>query len=207
MPRDIKIKSKKILIVEGEDECDIFNFWFEKLKIENVQILGIGGKTQLSQNLVLLKKDSDFDSVEEIRIIRDADENANAAFQSVCSSLRNATLPVPLSQNQSSATTLKPIIKVFIASNTNNKGSIESYFFNALTDEKRFPCVEEYFNCIKKYEGTVFLESKLEIAKVYVYLAGVPEYSRYRLGWTVSKGLWDLTKSAFKDLLTFISVW
>lgn len=207
MANSFKINSKKILIVEGGDECDIFEHWFKVLKISDVQILGIGGKTQLTENLGLLQKDSDFNNVEYIKIIRDADDNATAAFQSVCSSLRRFNYPTPTVVNTATSNTRRPIVSVFIANNSNGTGSIESYFCKSLSNDKRITCVESYFECVTEKEGTTFVDSKLDIAKLYVYLAGNPDYSRYRLGWTVKKELWDLSKSEFDELRNYISVW
>ncbi|MDI6793302.1 MAG: hypothetical protein QME81_10610, partial [bacterium] len=92
---EIKIKEKKILVVEGIDEKLFFSALISHLNLTGIQILPIGGKTQLRSNLKALQIPKDFASVISLGVVRDADEDAERAFQSVQDALRDAGLPFP----------------------------------------------------------------------------------------------------------------
>jgi len=197
-----KIEKSKLLIVEGNDEEEIFNYWLKQLNLNEIQVLAIGGKSNLTTSLELLKNDSNFNLVSNIGIIRDADEDLTSAFRSVNSSLRNNKLIPP--NDQKIYSTGNPKVKVLIASNDKNKGSIESYFVNSILATKEMPCVNKFFECIKNVVGTTPNENKIDVAKTYVYLAANPSYCRMRLSHSVLAGHWDLTHTAFKDLESFL---
>ena len=94
----IKIIKAKLLIVEGKDEKNIFEHWFERLGILDIQVLDIGGKDQLRNNLELLKSLSNFNTITHLAIIRDADQNEIGAFNSVCHALKSISLTPPSEQ-------------------------------------------------------------------------------------------------------------
>lgn len=95
MPKENEIRKTKLLIVEGNHERDFFDAWFFHLGITEIQVLPIGGKTQLAGNLKALVKQANFSSVVSLVIVRDADDNPVGAFQSVGSALKGVRLPVP----------------------------------------------------------------------------------------------------------------
>lgn len=68
-----KIDKQKLLIVEGRDEEEVFGALLENLMIYDIQIMGIGGKTQIRPNLKALITDPLFDQLISLGIIRDAD--------------------------------------------------------------------------------------------------------------------------------------
>jgi hypothetical protein len=101
MPKINDLKLPKVLIVEGNHERDFFTAFFAHLGRTDVQILPIGGKTLLSDNLLMLAKDADFPLVSTLVIARDADDqpgqagNHGGAFTSVVTALTRAGLPTP----------------------------------------------------------------------------------------------------------------
>lgn len=201
----IKIQKSKLLVVEGKDEKNIFDHWYQQLAITDVQVLPIGGKTQLKSNLEILKSLFNFNAVTHIAIIIDADQNETGAFNSVCHSLKSIGLNPP--SEQMVFTSNIPKIKVMIAKGTGNRGSVEDYFLNSVKEINKFKCVESYFDCIHENEGTIKSEEKIVIAKTYVYLASNPDFARYRLGESVKAGFWDLEDKAFVELKEFIKSW
>ena len=69
-----KIVRSKLLIVEGRDEEMFFDAALQDhLALADIQILPIGGKTKLTQNLSGLVNDLDFVTVQSLAILRDAD--------------------------------------------------------------------------------------------------------------------------------------
>lgn len=95
MPKENEVQFTKLIIVEGNHERDFFSAWLNHLNLTEIQVLPIGGKTRLAENLRPLVKQPKFSQVESIIIVRDADDNPDGAFQSVCSALSGVNLPVP----------------------------------------------------------------------------------------------------------------
>ena len=95
MAKENDVQKRKLLIVEGNHERDFFDAWFRRLGLTQIQILPIGGKTQLAMNLGLLVKRPNFAEVDTLVIIRDADDNPAGALQAVAAALAGAGLPAP----------------------------------------------------------------------------------------------------------------
>src|SRR5262249_43898583 len=73
-PGKVQVQQAKLLIVEGIDEVGFFEAALPNHPpLSEIQVLPIGGKTKLSQNLAALKNDAAFPSVRCLAIVRDAD--------------------------------------------------------------------------------------------------------------------------------------
>lgn len=136
----ISIKEAKILVVEGRDEEMFFSALMAHLGLADIQILPIGGKTQLRRNLKALKAAPNFTNVVSLGIVRDADTNATSAFQSVCGALRAANLSVP--EQILVATGTSPQVAVMILPNGKDPGMLEDLCLAAAADDSVMPCVE-----------------------------------------------------------------
>ncbi len=96
MAKAIQIESKIQLLVEGNDQRNFFEAFIKHLEIDDVQIHNFGGVPQLRDFLLALVDAPNFrEIVQSVGIVRDAEESAAAAFQSVQSSLRHAELTMP----------------------------------------------------------------------------------------------------------------
>ncbi|MGC8878302.1 MAG: DUF3226 domain-containing protein [Anaerolineae bacterium] len=92
----IEIKQPCLLVVEGKEEELFFEAFNRHLGLQKIQVLPIGGKDRLRETLKALVKSPGFsEKVASLGIIRDADTDPQAAFQSVCDTLRAAGLPIP----------------------------------------------------------------------------------------------------------------
>jgi hypothetical protein len=94
--RKSKLTTTRALIVEGEDDRAFFETLCDRLALTEIQVLPIGGKTRLTENLCALTQDPGFPALRSLLIVRDADDNPTAAFQSVCASLASAGFTPPL---------------------------------------------------------------------------------------------------------------
>jgi hypothetical protein len=105
------VSKQKPLIVEGRDEENFFTAALNHLAIADIQILGIGGKTNLASNLKALMNDIAFPTVTCLAIVRDADITATGsqttaatgAFQSVRAALTARELDCPAGHGTASA--------------------------------------------------------------------------------------------------------
>jgi len=197
----IKIEKSKLLIVEGEDENRFFNSLLSSMGIDSIQVLPIGGKTKIRENLSLIRKDAKFYVLESIGIIRDADDDPNSAFQSVCDSLEINSFSVPSVKHE--FTTEKPSIGVLILPGNNSKGALEDLCLISEKDNPVMVCVEQYFDCLKLKQGNV--PSSLGKAKIHVFLASKINDPTKRLGESAEAGYWNWNNENFLMIREFLT--
>src|SRR6266536_2324909 len=92
---NITIEHPSVLVVEGNDEERFFKALSNHLQITGIQVLGLGGKTNLRPNLRAMALTPNFKQVARLGVVRDADDNPDAAFRSVCDALIAAGLTAP----------------------------------------------------------------------------------------------------------------
>jgi hypothetical protein len=196
-----EIKRPKLLIVEGRDDELFFSAFCHHLGLNDIQVLHIGGKTKLPSHLKALKKATDFSRVTALGIIRDADEDANAAFQSVCSALQHAGLPIPPKPMTPSSG--RPRVSVMILPDNQSPGALEDVCLKALVGTPAMLCVGEFFCCLRRYNLPP--PRNLSKAKVLAYLTSMPEPDK-RLGESAQAGYWDQhwNHSVFDALRNFL---
>jgi len=125
----LKVTKEKILIVEGKDEENFLKALFKnisqlELQLKNIQIFPLGGMEKLSKTMIALVETSGWDSVKSIGLIRDADENAKSALDSIVQVLKDNNLPIPNSPSTFSKGS--PRTGIFIISDRKEKGELES---------------------------------------------------------------------------------
>src|SRR3989304_3874168 len=91
----IAISKPYLLVVEGQDEKRFFEAIISHLGLQNIQVMPIGGKTKLRENLRALVSAPGFAGVVSLGVVRDADNDPDAAFRSVTDALGAAELAVP----------------------------------------------------------------------------------------------------------------
>jgi hypothetical protein len=64
------IEKDRLLLVEGVDEVNFFHAFFKQTSIDNIQIISIGGKTQLKKKLTALCHLPGFNKITRIGIIQ-----------------------------------------------------------------------------------------------------------------------------------------
>lgn len=163
------ITKTKILLVEGQDECYLFAELLSELGLKNdIQVIEVGGKDKFRTKLLGLLAGSGFHRVVSIGIVRDADSNPHDAFRSVCSSLRGAKLPTPVTPLQ--PVTGPPQVTVMVVPDSDTPGMIESVCLSSVSDDPAMLCVEQYFQCLQAQRRTL-AENDVPKAWVRAFLA------------------------------------
>lgn len=203
MPSMITIDKPNLLIVEGKEDELFFEGLVKSMELQDIQILPIGGKEKLPKNLKALKSSPGFSKVISLCVVRDADQNPEDAFRSVCKALRISGLPAPkkpfeIISNNSSLNKLR--VGIMILPNANSPGKLEDLCLKSVEQERAIPCVERYFKCLE--ENGVLRAQDLSKAKVQVYLASKPK--TLRLGEAAKAGYWPLNDDAFLHLKKFL---
>ena len=164
--KPLTLSKAGLLLCEGEDEVSFFNAWFLELGITNVQVVAYQGKTKLAQFLSDLTKVSGLSQVNRMAIIRDADENATAAQQSV----QHAVEAAP-----ASIRSLNP--PVFVLPGDGKQGALESLWLASLATDLLAPCIDEFFRCIQSkgwQPSEVFAKNDKAKAQLWIATKDIP---------------------------------
>ncbi len=172
-----RITQRKLLVVEGNDERLFFQALLESAHLADIQVMPIGGKTKLRASLATLVKTPGFDEVLSLGVTRDADNDAGAAFQSVCDALRAVNLVPP--SIQLSPGTGKPKVGVMILPGQGQPGMLEDLCIRSIESGPSMACVNEYFGCLE--QKGLPPPRNMSKAKVQAFLASTEEPGK-RLG-------------------------
>jgi len=194
------ITHKKVLAVEGKDECNFFKALLDDMGITEYQIYDIGGKQEFKTKIPALVKtsDLDFDKVEVFAIIRDADDNHEGAFKSISSIVKKAGLKEPLKVDTFGDG--NPKVGIFIMPGNSENGMLEDLCLQTVEDKPVMKHVDHYIDCVQKIEDGPKIIAK---AKAQVYLASKP-VTVYSVGLGAQKKYWDFTSNTLNDLKEFL---
>ena len=193
------IKSGFQLLVEGNDQRNFFDAFTGHLSITNVQIQNFGGTNELGRFLRAFAKTSNFQIVQSLGIVRDAETCAINAFRSVQSSLKNAGLPEP--NSPAIRTLTKPAVTALILPVDYPSGMLETVLCKSFAETPVDRCIDDFFKCVK-------LSSKVTIknpdkARAHAYLTTKPK-SHVSVGVAAKKGYWDLDHNVFSTVRGFL---
>lgn len=194
------IKESKQLLVEGRSDEEFFKALMRNMGIEGIQIQRYEGKNRLRNFIERFRSQSNFKMVVSLGIVRDADNNAKSAFQSVCSALRNAGLSHPKQPESFEGT--KPRIGVLVLPDANTPGMLETICLRSVTDDPAMKCVDEYLNCVQEQLG--YLPKTIDKAQVQAFMASRPE-TVWQLGEAAQKSYWQLNHPTFDHVKRFMN--
>lgn len=198
-----EINKSRVLAVEGKDEEYFFRAFIRHLSLTDIQVVPMKGKSSYRSKVEGVTKLPGFaDKATGLGLVRDADNDRNAAFQSVCDALGALGLPVPASPLELERCNGCQVIVLIIAPGGRESGILEDVCLEAVESEPAMACVEQYFGCLQE-ELTLPSGSNLSKAKVQAYLASKPEPDR-RTGIGAEKGYWRFESEAFEDVETFL---
>lgn len=198
-----EITKSKLLLVEGKDEIAFFQSLLKKYNLrDDTQIIEAGGVERFKSELPALINRTGFsDNVTSIALIRDADTNFDAAFQSACAVLANNGFSVPQkAQNFSNEGEIK--VGIFIMPGTPEDGTmLEDLCLKTKCEDPVMNCIDQFFECVKS--NVTEPPRNLAKAKVQVYLATKPKIVN-SLGLGAQKSYWDLDHHCLLDLKNFL---
>ncbi len=195
----IQITEPNLLLVEGKDEENFFGALIEHLGLQKIQVEGIAGKSQLPGNLEVWTKTPGFKELVSLAVVRDADQNADNTFRSVCGALNGVDLPVPEAALVPSGG--DPQVTVMILPVGSVSGALEDVCLNAVEQDPAMGCVDKYFRCLKR--ELACLPRNMSKAKVQAFLASRPKEGK-RLGEAACARYWPFDHQAFAEIKTFL---
>lgn len=195
------INQPKQLLVEGVDDSEFFRALLKRLAIFDIQIQNIRGKDNLRNFLTLLVSDTNFsDSVQSVGVIRDADEDASAAFASVGSLLEAVALNKPNQVGKISSG--QPRTGIYILPGLEaNSGMLEDLCLNMIETDEAIVCVEQYFQCLISQE--IQLPKNFSKAKMTAFLASKPKL-KTQVGYAMDQDYWNWEHPCLDPLKDFL---
>lgn len=194
-----EIVKRNLLVVEGRDEELFFEAFLKHLALQNIQIMGIGGKEKLRPNLKALVLSPRFSEVISLGIVRDANSDPRAAFQSIRDALQDVNLPLPNGPLLIAGSSPRVIVMILPAESA--PGALEDLCLQAVNDDAAMPCVAEYFRCLQ--QQSVPAPRAISKAKVQAFLASRQEAGK-RLGEAAQAGYWPLEHNTFAQVKDFL---
>lgn len=189
---------KKIIVVEGQDEVYFLDALLRNMKITDMEVREVGGKQQFKDKLPALVRMSGFSDVEVLAIIRDADNNAAAAFKSISNILKKEGLKPATEVTQFSEGS--PKIGIFIMPGNSDAGMLEDLCLKTVENHPAMDCVQLFANCISELEEA---PNNIVKAKAQAFLAAMPKDVN-SVGVGAQKGYWNFNSEELNDLKSFI---
>lgn len=202
---------RKVLLVEGRDEELFLQAMLKHLGIRDVQTFEVGGKDQFHVKFPGILGTTGFDGVTLYGVVRDAEDDADATFASVCGMLRKHHEPVP-QQPMQFETNGRRTVGVFIMPGNAKSGMLEDLCFASVENH---PVAKEAIIYIGALEVVLPVRTSAHSdeaicfpkcrpkAKAKAFMAGL-EQDVYNVGRAAEKGYWDFDHAAMADLRTFL---
>ena len=194
------IESEIQILVEGNDQRNFFEAFISHLALANIQVQNFGGVDQLRDFLEGLVDVTGFQAVKSVGIVRDAETSAQAAFQSVQSSLSNAGLPVPNQPERRAGSS--PAVTVLILPGNNRPGMLETLLNETFANTPVDDCINAFFGCVEDASGVLL--QRPHKARAQAYLATKPE-PHLSVGVAAKRDYWDLNHPVFDQLRQFLT--
>ncbi len=198
-----QIHKSKLLLVEGNHEKDFFDAWLRFLKRNDIQVMTFEGKTAFKGFIRLIVKQSEFQSVVSMLIIRDADNDPNSAFDSIRGNLKNIGLPFPENTWTFTQDTI-PKVGIAILPSEGKNGALEELLLQIVIDD---PILEKSYQFID--DAIMILNEtgyrnpppfhRLGKARIHAFLATF-EYPDRDQGKSALAGIWDFQNRSLGPL-------
>lgn len=195
----VPIEQSNVLVVEGKEEVFFFEALIKHLGLQNIQIMDMKGKTRLRARLKALASSPRFADVISLGVVRDANKDPIAAFQSVRDALQAVGLAAP--ERPLVPAGHSPQVMVMILPEEGAPGMLEDLCLRAVVQDPAMLCVEQYFQCLQQ-QG-LSLPHNTSKAKVQVFLASREEPGK-RLGEAAQAGYWPWGDESFEQVRAFL---
>ena len=217
---DVEVRFPLQVVVEGTHDAGVLEALCSRLGMSEIDVQPIGGKTRIRENLAVLAKepkviDMAAAGVLALGVVRDADDDADAAFTSVRDALIFAGFPAPKTPEDGAIGQLtvdgvaigEVRVSVMILPGAGVQGCLESLCVGAMAGHAKAECVEQFFACLESLgeppPGNRASPAKMAKAHVHAYLSTMPDPD-LPVGFAALKGYWPLDHPAFDPLKQFL---
>lgn len=190
----------KFVFCEGGDDLAVITGVASSIGLGDIHVEPFQGKDKLRNFLRDVQTRPEFSRnlVTAVGIVRDADDNGGAAFQSVRDALIANGFKGPDKNGGFVANGIRT--GILIVGPRDGKGMVEDLCLNSVSDRPEFPCVDDYFNCITQKSKRKDFSSK---AKLRAWMAAQEDFDLY-IGKAAEKGYWPWENPAFDPIREFL---
>lgn len=192
-----------LVMAEGPGEARFLSCLFEALGLphDQFEFRDYGGKDNMRNVIGAIVKMETFKKVRAVLITRDANQNPDAAFQSIQGALKANNLPVP--QKPGILVEGPPCVAVWIFPDNTSPGELETLCKEALRNHPAAICVDDYLVCVKQKAPQAAVDG--DKAWVYAFLAAVQRRPERRLGERSSQELCSWNLSVFDPFAQIVN--
>jgi len=199
--KTLAIQQPHLLLVEGKEDIVFFEPFIQHLNL-SIQVIQAEGNAGFGGTLDALRRLSEYDTVQAIGIVRDADDDPEQAFQDVCEKIRKEGFPLPPAILK--PTNTRPAISILIVP-PDKEGTgrmLEDLLFEAVKSDPAGVCINEYFQCL--HESKIVTNPK-QVAKVKVNAFLATRYNPADpLTKIVATQYWNFDSPIFNKVKTFL---
>lgn len=198
----IQIAATKVLLVEGKDEKHFFEALLKSLSLTNpsVSVISVDGKGNFKHQIDALVQGPDFNAIQLLGIVRDADQEHDSAFQGLVELLKKYKLNRPSFPNTFSEGGT-PRVGIFLMPGNNSEGMLENLCLRSVAETPLMECVESFMQCaISKTTTLPRIEAK---AKAHAYLSLMTE-TVGSVGLGAKQGYWNFDHECMATLIDFV---
>jgi hypothetical protein len=190
----------KFVFCEGGDDFEVISRVATSIGLNVIRVEPFLGKNKLREFLRAFKTRPELtrNEIASIGIVRDADDDGNAAFQSVRDALLANGFKAPDQNGGFAVNGIKT--GILIVGPNDGRGMVEDLCLNSVSGRPEFPCVDEYFRCIAQKSNRNQFSSK---AKIRVWMASHVDYD-LRVGKAAAAGYWPWESAAFNPIKEFL---
>ena len=200
MAKNEEIEESRLVLVEGADlEYFLAGLLFHHGMRPGFQIFDFGGVDELRPSIKAFAAAPDFDRVDSLAVIRDAEGGPEAAERSVLDAVRDAGLNPPPEPGEFSDP--KPAVGTYILPNNEDPGMLETLCLNAVQEDPMMGCVDDFIDCL---DDIGEIPSPEEKARAYSFLATRNPPARL-VGEGAHQGHWNLDHEAYEPLVDFLN--
>ena len=204
MARLIRIRESIQILVEGKSPQNFFDAFARHLRLPNMpQIQDFGGVSELRGFLGSFVRTPKFDTGNSIGIVRDAEECAASAFQSVTNSLLHAGLPAPEAPGEIGAHSSSGLaVRVLILPGDGKPGMLETLLCRSIADASANRCIDDFLDCANSLPNSAIRTPDKARAQIDLATQPLPQVS---VGVAAKKGYWRLDHEAFAKVRSFLT--
>lgn len=195
-PTPVPLTLSKVLLVEGSTPLHFFEALLQDIGIaDQIEIRDFRGIRQLKSAVHALASSAEFKTlVDSVGVIRDAEDDRDAAYASARHALDTAGLD---SSNPDVSTA------IYILPDDQNPGMIETLCLDAIRSDAVFSCIEQFFECAEA-QGAVLPSGVVRAKNIaQAYLATREEVQLFP-GIAAYRGYWPWDSDVFDNVKAFL---
>jgi hypothetical protein len=167
--RTFEIVKSILLLVEGQDDQELFAAIGAQMGVDDLQIIDMGGKTNWNKKIAGIVSGPPFEKVKALRLARDADGDFSAALASLSDALARNGLPTASSQLTVATDGRRTTMIMILPGPVGTRGELEDLLLEEISQTQYSDCIDALLNCTSA--AGIGPSSKLSKSKVQTYLA------------------------------------